>query len=135
VHLADDVMVGGLTRHTHQWGRDFTAWFEGGHHDGEHIWTSPAYETETDHGFAEPVLMKKGSGFKFECDYENDTTRDLRFGLKATDEMCILFGLWWEPSAAAVPPQVCVIQTPAGDDGIAHGTIGIANIASIPTGQ
>jgi hypothetical protein len=25
-----DVMVGGITRHTHRWGTDFDVWFEGG---------------------------------------------------------------------------------------------------------
>lgn len=114
-----DVMVGGLLRHTHKWGRDFTAWFAGGPHDGESIWTTPDYETDTEHKFETPILMQKDTGFRFQCDYDNTTDKDLVFGEKATDEMCILFSLWWEPATDPVATQFCIMQT-IDADGVAR---------------
>lgn len=95
-----DVMVYKLIRHTHQWGTDFTAWYDGGDQDGEEIFTTPNYET-TDFIFSEPVMIPAGQGFTWQCNYHNDTERELHFGTEATDEMCILFGVWWpvDPNA------------------------------------
>lgn len=101
----NDATVGGLTRHTHRWGRDFTAWFAGGPLDGELIWTTPDFETNVDHDFEPPVVVHAGQGFKFQCTYDNTETRPLRFGVKATDEMCILFGETWDPNGAFDPPE------------------------------
>ena len=118
-HYTDDVVVGSVIRHTHQWGKDFSAWFSGGDHDGEFIWTSKDYEADTEHKFESPVLVPKDAGFRFECNYDNTTERDLKFGLKATDEMCILFSLYWEPSDAPVAPQFCVMRS-IDADGVAR---------------
>jgi hypothetical protein len=117
-----DVMVGALTRHTHKWGTGFSTWFVGGERDGEHIWTSNHYELDTLHSFEEPLLMKAGTGFRFQCDYDNTTDRALTFGEKATDEMCILFGLWWVVGDDdPVTPQFC-IMTSTDTDGVSRGT-------------
>lgn len=95
--FSHDVVVQKVTRHTHQWGRDFSVEFAGGDRDGEHIWTSEHYE-ETEYAFPEPVLMAKGTGFRFTCEFENDTAKPLKFGVTAADEMCILFGTWYAPA-------------------------------------
>lgn len=89
-----DIMVYGLTRHTHRWGTDFKAWFVGGERDGELALESDHYEN-VNFPFDEPLLMKTGTGFRFQCDYENTEQHALTFGEKATDEMCILFGGWY----------------------------------------
>jgi hypothetical protein len=106
VRLERDLMVGGLSRHTHQWGGDFHAWFAGGSRDGEHIFTSKDYESDTYHDFDEPVLVKAGEGFSFECSFHNDQARPLRFGTAASDEMCILSGPVWDPSGEFEGPDV-----------------------------
>lgn len=118
-HFTEDVMVGMLLRHTHKWGKDFTAWFAGGSRDGEFIWTTPDYEADTEHRFADPVLMPKDTGFRFQCDYDNPTSNTLRFGEKATDEMCILFSTYWETGTTPVAPQFCVMLN-IGADGVAR---------------
>jgi hypothetical protein len=101
--LDTDVMVHKLTRHTHQWGTDFPVEFAGGERDGEPIYTSPSYE-DPDYIFDEPVLVRAGEGFRFTCNYDNtDGTHDLFFGETATDEMCILFGTIFSPTAREVP--------------------------------
>jgi hypothetical protein len=116
-----DVMVGAVVRHTHKWGTDFTTWYAGGERDARHIWTSTDYELDTMHTFDEPVLMPAGTGFRFECAFDNTTSTPLVFGPKASDEMCILFGLWWkvgddDPEA----PQFCIMQN-IDQDGVARG--------------
>lgn len=119
--FSEDVVVGALTRHTHQWGKDFTVWNAGGSDDGKKLWTSTDFEGATEFPFAPPALMKQDSGFRFECDYENDTPDTLRFGIKATDEMCILFGLYWSTGSGLAKPQSCMM-TSVSQDGIARGT-------------
>jgi hypothetical protein len=104
----DDVMVYKLMRHTHRWGTDFPVEFAGGARDGELIYTSPSYE-EPDFIFDEPVRVAGGEGFRFTCSYDNTTSDTLRFGVKATDEMCILFGLVFSPTDREVPNQICVV--------------------------
>lgn len=107
--FTDDVVVSSITRHTHRWGTNFSVWFAGGERDGEHIWTSRDWEHEVDFDFEEgPVTMSAGEGFRFECEFDNTTSGPLSFGLKATDEMCILFGTYWaaEPGGS-VEYQTC----------------------------
>jgi hypothetical protein len=99
-----DVMVHKLTRHTHQWGTDFPVYFNGGERDGELIYTSPDYE-DPDHIFDEPVLVQAGEGFRFTCNYVNDSGHHLGFGENASDEMCILFATIYSPTAREVPQE------------------------------
>jgi hypothetical protein len=99
-NFTQDVTIYKLTRHTHQWGTAFTAWWSGGPNDGQQIFTSPDWSS-TDFVLPSAVTVPAGQGIRFECDYTNTTDHDLVFGLKATDEMCILFGTWWTPVAGA----------------------------------
>jgi len=96
-----DVMVYKLSRHTHQWGTDFPVEYVGGAHDGDLIFTSPSYE-DPDFIFDEPILMKAGEGFRWTCNYDNDSGHYLMFGPNATDEMCILFSTIYSPDAKEV---------------------------------
>jgi hypothetical protein len=116
--LESDAIVGSLTRHTHKWGRDFSTWYAGGAHDGELVWTTPDFNTDTDHVFDEPVAVNAGEGFKFQCTYENTETYPLRFGVKATDEMCILFGAYWDAHGGYEPPAESCSITWIDADGI-----------------
>ena len=76
--------------------RVFPVEFLGGSLDGELIYSSPSYE-DPDHVFEEPVLVAAGTGFRFTCNYVNDSGHDLEFGENATDEMCILFATVYSP--------------------------------------
>jgi hypothetical protein len=117
-----DVMVSSLTRHTHRWGKDYTVWFAGGERDGSHIWTSTDFQEDVNYAFDSPFVMKQGEGFRFQCDFANTEAHTLRFGVNATDEMCILFGQYWEAhDGQALGPQSCNM-TILGDDGIARST-------------
>ena len=129
-----DVMVGGLTRHTHRWGTDYAVWFAGGDRDGQHLWTSTDWQHDVNYTFETPLLMKEGEGFRFQCDFQNTEDRALRFGTSATDEMCILFGLAWNAgSERTIPSQSCGIVY-ADDAGIGHA-IGPEGFPTPPQSQ
>jgi hypothetical protein len=52
--------------------------------------------------------VKKDEGFTFRCAYKNTESYPLKFGVKASDEMCILFGTWFPVNADDnVQPQGC----------------------------
>lgn len=123
-----DIQVWALSRHTHQWGTNFDVSFVGDRLGDEHLWTSTDYEADTsfqferDYGLDSPTIrMRAGEGFRFTCHYDNPTDEPLRFGFEATDEMCILFGAWWDVTPDAdTPGQSCVIQS-IDADGIGRG--------------
>ncbi|MBL4632436.1 MAG: hypothetical protein JKY56_01115 [Kofleriaceae bacterium] len=46
-------------------------------------------------------------GFEWTCNYQNTTDSVLRFGIKATDEMCILFGQIYDPVTLMPANQRC----------------------------
>ena len=119
--VRDDVMVWALSRHTHRWGTDFDVYFAGGERDGEHLWTSTDFELDINYAFEEPILMRKGEGFRFTCAFDNTTDEPLRFGPKATDEMCILFGVYWAPEAGAEVSRQSCVMFKEDENGVAHG--------------
>jgi hypothetical protein len=104
--FSHDVYVHKLTRHTHKWGSDFSVWRAGGEADGELVFSSPDYET-VDYPMEEPVLMRAGEGYRFECSFVNTESYTLKFGVKASDEMCILFGNFYSAGDEDVPGQGC----------------------------
>jgi hypothetical protein len=122
-HFKDDLTVASLLRHTHQQGRDFSVWYSGGANDGEHVWTSHDWKEETQFAFPSPILMKAGEGFRFECVMQNQSPNELRYGIRATDEMCILAGwVWPAGDAKELPPPNCMITwTDTWTDGAGVG--------------
>jgi hypothetical protein len=111
--FSDEILVWRLARHTHRRGTDFKVWWYGGARDTEHVWTSTDWEQDITFRFDEPVVMPAGSGFRWECAFDNPTDETLTFGVEATDEMCILFGQFAAAGAAAsAPPQSCYRFTP-----------------------
>jgi hypothetical protein len=123
-HLAEcrvdqELLVGELVRRTQARGTSFTVWRSGGERDGELIWHSPD-PNDTRLELAEPIYLMPGEGFQFECDYENTTSLELRFGVNAADEMCTLNAVYWpvgEPDDAAA--QGCLLFE-VDPDGIAR---------------
>jgi hypothetical protein len=118
--FTQDVTVSSLTRHTHRWGKDFSVSFLGGERGGEHFWTSHDFQEDVEYAFDEPIVVKAGEGFTYACSYDNTESRPLRFGANATDEMCILFGEYWEGAPGqTLEMQDCNPST-IGADGIAR---------------
>ncbi len=113
----DDVMLWSLTRHTHQWGKNFHVWWSGGDNDGEHIWTSEDWEHDVDYVLPDgPILVPKGVGLRFQCEFDNTSDHLLTFGVSASDEMCILFGMVWSPDGLTVPDQSCTASPATSED-------------------
>jgi hypothetical protein len=111
--VKDDLLVWHLTRHTHRYGTRFRVWWVGGEHDGELLWTSDDWETDIDYRFDPPVTLAAGTGFRWECAYDNPTDDALVFGPRATDEMCILFGAFAAVGDDSdVGPQSCYLFAP-----------------------
>ncbi len=123
-HLAEcrvdqELSVGELVRRTQARGTAFTVWRSGGERDGELVWHSPD-PNDTRLELNEPIHLMPGEGFQFECDYENSTDLELRFGVNATDEMCTLNAIYWPSGDAVEPaPQGCLLFE-VGPDGIAR---------------
>jgi hypothetical protein len=68
------------------------------------------------------MLLRAGEGFRYRCEFQNTEERTIRFGTKATDEMCNLFGGWWVVSEGdAESPQQCMILS-TDADGIGRAT-------------
>lgn len=108
--------VWALNRHTHRQGKDFRVWWSGGERDGELIWTSHDWEQDIDYRFDEPIVVQAGTGFRWECELENPTREVLVFGPQASDEMCILFGLFAAVGDdSEVEPQSCYLFAPSLD--------------------
>lgn len=104
----NDLLVWSIRRHTHRLGTDFRVSWAGGDRDGESIWTSRDWELEVRHDFDSPVVMRAGTGFRWECDFQNPTDQPVISGPQATDEMCILFGDFAAlGDDAEVGPQSC----------------------------
>jgi hypothetical protein len=116
--LKQDAMLSQLVRHTHSRGNDFSVWFLGGERDHQHVWTSTDWEHELDYRFREPVLIKAGEGFAFSCRFRNDSDERLRYGIRASDEMCILVGTIWSPTPAAELEQEECLVTWIDDQGV-----------------
>jgi hypothetical protein len=114
-----DLQVWALTRHTHRWGTDFEVSYISDDRSQDVFWTSTDFEGDTNFRLqtrlgldTETVQMKAGEGFRFTCNFDNTTDEPLRFGFEATDEMCILFGQYWDPTPGAnTPPQSCVVSS------------------------
>jgi hypothetical protein len=118
-HFRDDLMLAGLLRHTHHQGREFSVWFSGGANDGKKIWTSQDWKHDTNFYFEQPILMKAGEGFRFKCDFDNPSDARLRYGIRGTDEMCILGGWIWPVTGKELPWQDCAV-TWIDAQGIGH---------------
>jgi hypothetical protein len=87
--VREEMLVSELVRRTQRFGTTFKVWFAGGPRDGELAWESP---DRRDNRFepTELLHLMPGEGFRFECNYYNSSGRELRYGVSASDETCML---------------------------------------------
>jgi hypothetical protein len=117
--VTDELLVGELVRRTQSRGTAFTVWRMGGEHDGELLWRSSG-PGEARFELPAPLHLQPGEGFRFQCDYQNRTDLELRFGVNATDEMCTLNAIYWLPEEHADGrPQGCLLLA-VDSDGVAR---------------
>ncbi|MFT4738228.1 MAG: hypothetical protein ACJAZM_002018 [Cyclobacteriaceae bacterium] len=91
-----DINVFQLYSHAHQHMTEFKVYINGGDRNGELIYVAYDWEHPPILQMDPPLALKSGEGFRLEATYDNDEDRDLRFGLRSTDEMMILFGAYYE---------------------------------------
>jgi hypothetical protein len=122
--FSQDLLVGGIVRHTHRWGTKYSVWTIDAGGVATDLWSSDSWQEDIEKRFSEPMLFKRGEGFRYRCEYQNTEDRTIHFGTKATDEMCNLFGSWWVVNEAdtAAPQQCMILSTDA--DGIGRAVAG-----------
>lgn len=84
-----------LTSHGHEHLEEFKVYIEGGTRDGELIYISKDWEHPLLLDYDPPIVLNPGDGLRSEATYNNEESRDLRFGLRSIDEMMILFGAYF----------------------------------------
>lgn len=92
--VRQELFVSDLVRRTQLYGTTFKVWRAGGDHDGELIWES-GDRKQNRVGMPTPLHLMPGDGFRFQCDYQNPTDRELRYGVSADDETCTLDAMFW----------------------------------------
>jgi hypothetical protein len=119
--ISQDALVSTLSRHTHLSGTNFRVWYAGGKRDGELVWSSSSQDKEAAYQLpGGPVLLNAGEGFRFQCDYRNDTAEPLQFGIKVNDEACILQATWWVANPEEEAEEQDCILLAVDEDGFAR---------------
>ena len=74
---------------------EFRVYAAGGENDGELVYITYDWEHPPIKEFDPPLVLESGQGFRLETTYDNPSSNSLRFGLRSTDEMMILFGAYY----------------------------------------
>lgn len=86
-----------LTSHMHQHGELFEIRQLS---TGELLHRSVSYDNAPFDIFDPPIILTAGDGLRFKCTHANyDTERTIRYGLTSEDEMAIMFGFYYIPTA------------------------------------
>lgn len=117
--VSQELRIGELVRRTQARGTRFTVWRAGGERDGELLWES-ADPNDNRLELDAPLDLRPGDGFRFQCDYENTTDLELRFGVNASDEMCTLNAIYWLPDESQPEPSVGCLLFEVDPDGVAR---------------
>ncbi|MFO0546932.1 MAG: hypothetical protein U0271_01025 [Polyangiaceae bacterium] len=95
----------GITGHTHQWGKDVKVWVA----DTKDGPDTPIYDvpnwqwSEPETVYHDPAFqVPAGGGFRFTCDYENQSDQSVGFGESAKDEMCFFWAYYYPSHGAFV---------------------------------
>ena len=113
-----NIQVSDLLRRTQRYGTGFSVWRVGGEHDGDLIWQSDDRADNQRALRAAPLQLNAGEGLRFQCDFQNTTDRELRYGVNATDETCSLDATFWNPDDANTHEGCMLFSVDA--DGIAR---------------
>jgi len=117
--VRQELFVSDLVRRTQLYGTTFKVWRAGGDHDGELIWES-GDRKQNRVGMPTPLHLMPGDGFRFQCDYENPTDRELRYGVSADDETCTLDAMFWLTDEGQEPLAEDCLLLHVDSDGVAR---------------
>ncbi len=111
----DDVQFFGVTGHTHSRGTNVTVATMAAAAGPEmaRVYDVPGWSyAEPATVYARPPFqVQAGGGFRFSCDYDNQTDATIRYGESVNAEMCI-FWAYYYPSKG---PHVCLTTSLLGD--------------------
>lgn len=93
--ITQNIEVFQLFSHAHELNTEFRVEVIGGELDGEEIYFSNDWEHPPISEYAPPLSIKRGQGFRLIATYDNTRNYEVNFGLLSTDEMMILFGLYY----------------------------------------
>ncbi|MEL6922778.1 MAG: hypothetical protein AAFO94_01940 [Bacteroidota bacterium] len=77
--------------HMHKRGKQFKVYRTGGPNDGELVYETRSYQHPPNKFFEPALSFNPGEGLRTEVTYENETNRNIEFGVTSEDEMGILF--------------------------------------------
>lgn len=84
-----------LTSHAHEHMTEFRIYIAGGSRDGELVFFANDWEHPPLLKLENPLVIEAGNGLKAVATYNNNTSRDLQYGLLSQDEMMIIFGAYY----------------------------------------
>lgn len=84
-----------LFSHAHELNREFRVELVGGQQDGRQIYFSNDWEHPPIVEYDPPLQLERGEGLRLTATYNNTRDHEVNFGLLSTDEMMILFGLYY----------------------------------------
>jgi hypothetical protein len=117
--VKQELYVSDLARRTQRFGTSFKVWYAGGDRDGELLWDSTTRQ-QSRLTLTAPLRLLPGEGFRFQCDYENRSARELRYGVSADDETCTLDAMFWMTDEASEPVAEDCLLFNVDSDGIAR---------------
>jgi hypothetical protein len=86
--MTDDIDLLFLSSHTHQLGKKVTVRMFDGETVGEEIYVNEDWHAPRLIAFDTPLHIPAGTGFEFQCDFDNPTDDPVGWGFTADDEMC-----------------------------------------------
>jgi hypothetical protein len=92
----DRINIFQLFSHAHEHMTEFNVYKVGGANDGELLYVSFDWEHPPILESDPPIVINAGEGLRLEATYDNWEDRDLKFGLRSSDEMMILFGAYYK---------------------------------------
>lgn len=106
-----DVALVGLTSHQHRTGTLFTYDRGGTELYRNTRWAEPEYQY-----FPEGTVLRKDEPLGFRCQWDNQSGRDLYFGLQADDEMCTAIVEYYPTDPLEAERVLAALRMEHGDD-------------------
>jgi hypothetical protein len=115
----DELLVSELIRRTQRYSTDFKVWLVGGERDGMLLWDS-ADRRDSRKTLAAPLHLQPGEGLRFQCDYDNPTDHELRYGVSVADETCTLDATFWSATDSELAAAQDCLLFKVDADGVAR---------------
>jgi hypothetical protein len=85
--FSTDITIYVMSSHMHKRGEKFEIYGVGGEVDGQLLYVSVDYEHPPYKFFNKPLQLKKGQGLRTVVTYNNESNREIRYGVTSEDEM------------------------------------------------